>query len=58
MEFPAQGLAKLNAKLEPSEISRIKLRHPGGPIGGKGGGPPFALWRRFDQHLETYYGLR
>jgi hypothetical protein len=30
----------------------------GGPLGFKGGGLPFALWRTFDQHLETYYGLR
>ena len=56
-EFPAQRLAKLNAKLEPSETAKIKIRHPGGPIGFKGGGLPFALWRTFDQHLETYYGL-
>ena len=57
-EFPALRLAKLNAKLEPSETSKIKIRHPGGPIGFKGGGLLFALWRTFDQHLETYYGLR
>jgi hypothetical protein len=57
-EFPTQRLAKLNAKLEPSETSKIKIRHSGGPIGFKGGGLPFALWRTFDQHLETYYGLR
>jgi hypothetical protein len=57
-EFPAQRLARLNAKLEPSETSEIKIRHPWGPIGFKGGGLPFALWRTFDQHLETYYGLR
>jgi hypothetical protein len=42
-EFPAQRPAKLYAKLEPSETSRIKTRHPGGPIGFKGGGLPFAL---------------
>ena len=57
-EFPAQRLAKLNAKLEPSETSKIKIWHPGGPLGFKGGGLPSASWRTFDRHLETYYGLR
>jgi hypothetical protein len=56
-EFPAQHLATLNAKSAPSETSKIKIRHPGGPVGFKGGGLPFVLWRTFDQHLETYYGL-
>jgi hypothetical protein len=45
-EFPAQPLAKLNAKLEPSETSKIKTRHPGGPIGSKGGGLPVRVVKK------------
>jgi hypothetical protein len=57
-EFPAQPLAKLNAKLQPSETSRIKTRHPGAPIGFKAEDCRSRCGERFDQHLETYYGLR
>jgi hypothetical protein len=57
-EFPARRLARLNAKSAPPESSRIRIRHAGAPTGFKGGGLPLVLWRTFDRHLETDYGLK
>lgn len=57
-EFPAARLARLHAKSDPSESSRIRVPRPGARVGFTGGGLPFVLWRSFDQHLEREYGLK